>query len=126
MQAEADRISPPQPFVYLVLLRQALVAEDISMTIADFEPGARVVRAIHPEAVAPGQHFDVAFIGISPTNDENSVMAQTLAAQGTQVVLIGDDPLPVTVPAKGWSLPLPFTTDTVVALLTRARRLPGV
>ncbi len=107
---------------YLVVLRQFLVAQDIALTIAEFDPDAHVIVAVDMAAAASQIKGDVylAFVEM-PLGHAGAGQLRLEAGNG---VLVGDGVLPPEM--AGWAqLDLPFTTDQVLALLHRHRTKDG-
>jgi len=111
---------------YVIVMREALISQDLSLTIADHDPGARVVFAANlrdAETVVAGlTHIVMAFIIEGPKQFLQSDLSRAIRARGGRVVLLGDDAEEVG-PTPDWDvLYRPFSTDEVLARLTRRSR----
>ena len=107
---------------YLIVLRHVLVAQDIAMTIADADPGARVVTTASPAEALPAlrdvERLAVAFVAEAPRDHGDSDLGRAIAARGGRVVLIGE-----AAEAEGEALGFPvltrpFSTGDVLAHLS--------
>lgn len=100
---------------YIIAMRQILVAQDIAMTIGEFEPMANVIIA---EDIADAMSRAVGSIVLAFV-DGPSWLAHPLPEETMQgAVMVGD--APTLMQTAFWGcLDLPFTTDHVVALLDR-------
>ena len=119
-----DHIQPCTPVrTYLVLVSEVVVAQDIALTIGDFDPGARVLVATSVEAAhrcldGVGA-LAVAFVTERPSLFTDSVLAKAIAARRGRVVLLGLD-AETSGPTPLYDvLAQPFDTDAVVASLAR-------
>ena len=79
---------------YLIVLRHVVVAQDIALTIADLDPGARIVTVATPAEALPAldgvDRLAVAFVSEAPRAHRGSELARAIAARGGRVVLIGE------------------------------------
>lgn len=79
---------------YLIALRHLVVAQDIGLTIADFDPGAQIVTAVSAAEALPAldgvERLAVAFVSEAPEAFGGSPLAQEIAARGGRAVLIGE------------------------------------
>lgn len=102
--------------VYLVVLRQILVSQDVAAIIADYDSNARVIVAADmTDALRQANGCVVmAFVDASlwANHHAQGVLAETM------VVLVGDGPVAHD-DAHRCRLDLPFTTDHILTLLDR-------
>lgn len=112
----------PVEQVFLILVGDVLVGQDLAQTIADDRPHARVIIAASLDSAATVLRdeaaVEIAFIEAQPLALQGSALAPILADRGAQIVLLGlwseDAP-----PVPNWkTLPFPFTTDDVRVTLT--------
>lgn len=109
------RTGPPNSF--LVLVEPMLVAIDISMTIAELEPRARVivvegVRNIGAALQGVGK-LQGAFLGLAPGSDAGIRLAGEVRLRGGWLVFIGDEAEDQG-PGPDWTVLMrPFTTACV-------------
>lgn len=80
---------------YLIVLRHVLVAQDMALTIAEVDPGARVLLA---GGVAEGLamvegvgRIAVAFVRETPEGFAGSELARAVADRGGRAVLMGEE-----------------------------------
>lgn len=111
--------------IYVIVLGQVVVAQDIAQAIAEYDPGATVITTPRREdAVAAlyGMEGRLAavFINTPPRLLADDRLGTAARARGGQIVLIHDE-AEVEGERDGYLvLPRPFTTDLVVATLMRA------
>ncbi|MEI4486618.1 hypothetical protein V8J36_10485 [Frigidibacter sp. MR17.14] len=113
------------PRAYLVLTRHLIVAEDLAQTIAQFDPGAEVLRARDPEAAAAlldgAARLDLAFVADARGQEGWEEFVGMLETRGAVIVLIPrDDDRPPADDARHLALERPFTTEMVLDLLERS------
>lgn len=115
----ASVISDPTAII-VVILPEVLVARDIEMIVRERRPKAHVLVARSlGEAMEsmPSGRIEVAFIQLDPRIVANSPLGHRISAEGGRVVLLSED-LRQGLP-DGWtSLPYPFASEDVAALLT--------
>jgi hypothetical protein len=109
------------PAAYLVVLRHVLVAQDIAMTIAEFDPAARVATAAGPAEALPllegVERVAVAFVGMGPEAYRASALSRAVAERGGRVVLLGEE-AELAGEAAGFAvLVRPFTTGNILGHL---------
>lgn len=108
--------------VFLIVVADLLVAEDLRQIILERTPAAQIIIAATPEdgraALTPDMQVKTAVITTSSQAFAGSDLAAHLAQSGTHIMLT--DPWDATaVNEKGWSiLPFPFTSTDVHALLS--------
>lgn len=106
---------------YLVALRHVVVAQDIAQTVAEFDPGARVIvvasAAEAMRAVEEVAQVALAFVGAGPRAFEGSPLAGALARRGASVVLMGGEAEAEGEAAGFAVLARPFSMGSVTALL---------
>lgn len=109
------------PDTYLIVLRHVLVAEDIAMTVAEFDPAARVIAVASPAEALP--HLDgvgqvaMAFVGQGPSGFRDSDLHRALDRRGSRVVLLGEEAEAAGEAAGFPVLVRPFTTVDVLERL---------
>lgn len=117
MQNLCDRSPDP---LFVVVLREFLVARDIEMIIRGKAAEARIILArTLDEATAAMPHGKIkaAFVQVDPQDFVRSSLGQRVATDGGRTVLVGIEP-GSGVP-KGWAeLPFPFAESDVSALLS--------
>ena len=103
--------------VFLVVVRDVVVGQDLAQIIVDDHPTARVIVVSSLGAAVPAlaevAAVEVAFVAAEPQVFATSPLAGDLVVRGGKVVLMGlwDDAAP---PLASWKmLPFPFTTDDV-------------
>jgi len=116
----SDSPKTPRP-TYVIVLREAVIAQDIALTIADFDPCAGVIVAHSAEAAAVAL-FDVgqvavAFVSEAPSRFVHTALAAEIARRGGRVVLMGEEAEDTGASAKWGVLALPFDTETVIRFL---------
>lgn len=116
------------PATYLIVLRHVVVAQDIALTVAEFDPSARILVARNGEEAIPMldgvDHLPIAFLGKGPSEFRASPIAAELAARGARVVLMGEE-AEARGEAEGFEvLVRPFTTDAILARLDPRRPAP--
>lgn len=108
---------------YLVLVAEILVAQDIALTIGDFDPAAQVIiantTAEAEKAVSAVSGLDMVFATERPSQFVGSPLAAAIGRLGARVVLLG-----IEAEASGPTpffdvLPQPFDTDAVLARLAQ-------
>jgi hypothetical protein len=114
-----DTCSAPTEPVFVVVLRELLVARDIEMIIRSIAAEARVILArTLDEALAatPPGPIKAAFVQAEAEDFAQSSLGRRVATDGGRTVLVGGEPRK-TLPA-GWAeLPFPFAERDVSALL---------
>ena len=105
----------------LVVIRHIVVAADVASTIADFDPGARVlVAATLDEATAllqdPGS-VTLAVIEADPRVLKASALGAALAHHGARILLVGDAAEEIAEAAGFAVLSRPFTSDLLLSAL---------
>jgi hypothetical protein len=118
MQNPCNRSPDP---VFVVVVREILVARDIEMIIREVVAGASVILApgleMAAEALPPGR-IEAAFVQTDPQDLSRSALAQRIATDGGRMVLVGIEP-DIRLP-EGWArLPFPFSESDVAALLAK-------
>ncbi len=106
---------------YLVVVPEVLIAQDLKLTITDYDAGAQVIQATtvaDAEIALTGvKALAVAFLADQPNNFANSPLARAIARRGGRVVLLGEG-AKTTGPTDHWGvLQMPFSTAAVLALL---------
>ncbi|MEO6299778.1 MAG: hypothetical protein ABIO62_09130 [Paracoccaceae bacterium] len=85
---------PPSRGVYLVVVNDYLVSQDLAETVVDFIPGAEVIaKHTMAEAVQALQQFvrvAVAFVSAGPSYFATTPLAALIHSMGGKVVLVGD------------------------------------
>ena len=109
------------PGIYLIVLRHVVVAQDIAMTIAEFDPEARVVTAASGAEALPllegVERIAMAFVGKGPEAFRASLLARAVAERGGRVVLMGEE-AEAEGEAQGFAvLVRPFSTGNILAQL---------
>jgi hypothetical protein len=105
--------------IYVVVMREALIARDIEMIIRDFDPSAYVAVAatLHEvNASLPHGRIMMSFVQMGAADIAVSPLGQRVAADGGRMVLVGidaTDPLP----ERCSVLRFPFTGQDVETLL---------
>lgn len=107
---------------YLVLVPEMLVAQDIALTIADFDPAAEVIcaKSQHEAQAALGRvgALTLAFVSDRPSTFVQSPLASAIAERGGRVVMLGIE-AENTGPTETFDvLHQPFDTDAVMAKLS--------
>ncbi len=104
--------------IFIVILDEVLVAQDIELIIGDVRPDAKVVRARTLEdgiAIVPAGRVEAAFVQRDAARFLASAIGRRVAGDGGQLVLVGHEPA---LAAKGVAvLPFPFARENVTALL---------
>lgn len=79
--------------IYLIVEAMGPVAEDLRMTVEEFDPGALGRVAPSPDAglaIAGAERISVAFVHADPTEFEATQLGRMLHAQGTTIIFMGD------------------------------------
>ena len=113
------------PATYLIVLRHVVVAQDIALTVAEFDPSARILVARSGEEAIPlldgVDRLPLAFLGKGPSEFRASPIAGELEARGARVVLMGEE-AEAQGEAEGFEvLVRPFTTEAILARLDSGR-----
>lgn len=113
--------TPRDPDVYLVMMREVLIAQDLSLTITEFDPSARVITAADMDQalslIAPTTSLAIAFAEVQPAPFAAHALARAIAERRGRVVLLGEQAEAVG-PTQDWDvLRKPFVTDHVLSLL---------
>lgn len=106
---------------YIIVVRQILIAQDIAMTIGEFDPLANVIIAeeVTDAMIRAAGSIVLVFV------DRSSWLAYPMPEETMRgAVMVGDAPI-LAQPAFWGYLDLPFTTDHVVALLERRAAMQG-
>jgi len=112
--------------VYLIVLRQSLIAQDLSLTINDHDASAQVIITQSPQealaALKDVLRLEAAFVSIDPGSFAKSLLDHAIAARGGRAVLMGHEAEGLG-PTQDWDvLCQPFTTETALDLLQRQRQ----
>lgn len=111
--------------VYLVVEPIHIIAEDLAMSVQDYDPSATVLIAPSPEAacaVLAGEGFvRLAFVNLDARRFHKTDLARALVARGTKVVFAGGFSEPEG--SELLVLDRPFSAETTAALLQRAEML---
>ena len=111
---------------YLVLVRPALVAFDIRLTLSDDAPAARIITVQTTQeaisALMSLSSLTAAFLSVSPTTSANNALLGSIRARGGRIILI--DNAAEAAEAAGlcpeWSvLERPFTSADILACLPK-------
>lgn len=108
----------PEP-VFVVVLREFLVARDIEMIIRDIVVEARVILArTLDEALAamPQGRIKAAFVQVEAQDFAQSELCRRVATDGGRTVLVGTNEA-TGLPAGWVELPFPFAQSDVSAVL---------
>jgi hypothetical protein len=111
----------PTPAAYVIVLRERVIAQDLAMTIAEYDAQAQVIvvgtAAEAVVALRPEPAVAVAFVAMAPETFMGSDLASAIAARGGRVILLGVE-AELQGPMPGWQvLAQPFTTQAVLAHL---------
>ncbi len=108
------------PAIFLVVMREVLIARDIEMIIRDLRIEAQVVltRTLdEATAAVPAGRIEAAFVQMDVGDFVSTELSRRVATDGGRTVLVGLEA--TTVLPDGWSaLPFPFSGDDVTSLLT--------
>jgi hypothetical protein len=107
--------------LFVVILREFLVARDIEMIIRSFCSEARVILARTLDdamAALPSGRIRAAFIQMDPKIFSETEFSQRVASDGGRTVLVGLD-VDEAVPTGWATLRFPFAEHDVSALLAR-------
>lgn len=109
---------------FLIVVSNAVVAEDIAETIMERYPGARIMACKTPdEAVSrwssfTGRTLTGVIVAAHPEDLQNSGLQDRLDGHSARAILLTSREAPPPVP--GWQvLPIPFSEDVLVAALDR-------
>jgi hypothetical protein len=109
------------PRTYLIVMKEVLIAQDLALTIADYDTNASIIIAsTHAEAeaaLATVNSLEMAFVANAPSQFKTSMLARTIRQRNGRVVLLGSEAEEVG-PTQCWEvLNQPFSTDAVLKLL---------
>lgn len=109
---------------YLVLVRPALVALDIGLTLSDEAPTARIITVQTTQeatsALMSVTSLTAAFLSVSPATSENSTLLGAIRARGGRIILI-DHAAEAADLSPEWSvLDRPFTSADILACLPKS------
>lgn len=111
--------------VYLVVESIPIIAQDLAMSVQDYDPSATVLIAPSPEAacaVLAGETcVRLAFVNLDARRFHQTDLATALGARGTKVVFAGGYSDPEC--SDMLVLDRPFSAETTAALLRRAETL---
>lgn len=106
---------------YLVLVSESLVAQDIAMTIAEYDATAHVITAITLSdaevALANVTDLKVAFVKARPSNFRGSALDLAISQRGARLVMLGIEAESIGPTPDFDVLSQPFDTDAVLAKL---------
>ena len=106
--------------VFVVVVREVLIARDIEMSIRDLWAEAQIVPARTAQdalAAVPAGPIKAAFVEMDVTEFGSTELGRRVAADGGRTVLVGHEA--TTALPEGWTaLPFPFSGEDVTALLT--------
>lgn len=114
------------PAIYVIVLGQVVVAQDIAQAIAEFDPDATVITtprredAVAAVAALKGRLM-LGFMNTPPRLLPEDALAQTTRERGGRVVLIHDEADTAGEADDYWVLQRPFTSEAVQDLLERWR-----
>ena len=113
--------SDGQAVTYLIVLRHILVAQDIAMTINEFDPAAQVIAATSSaeaeERLSGIDAITLAFVGQGPDSYASSSLSRAVAQRGGRVILLGEE-AEAQGEAHGFAvLARPFTTANILSHL---------
>lgn len=111
---------------YLIVLRQAVVAQDLALMIAEYDPAAQVIVASSQELGAAAldsvQCLSHAFVAANPDKFAGSALAKAILARKGRSILLGSEAEAVG-PTQDWDvLQQPFFSDAALALITKRQR----
>lgn len=116
----------PRDKVFLVIVRDVLVGQDLAQTILDEYPAAHVIVVASPEdamvALADVTAIEIAFVAAEPQTFDASPLERALVIRQGKVVLMGswsDTGFPL---ASWRMLPFPFTTADVRCMFAPRRQ----
>ena len=113
---------PGRPDTYLVVMREVLIAQDLCLTICEFDPAARVIlaRDMNDALAKLGETLSlaVAFVEERPAPFARSGLSGAIAQRGGRVVLLGEQ-AEAHGPTSDWDvLHKPFATNHVLSILS--------
>lgn len=107
--------------VYLIVLKEPIVAQDMALTLADHDPQADIMTCdttgMALERIAPLAAVEAAFVAADPDDAEAAALFEALTDRAARIVLMGDraEEKAATLP---WTvLQRPFTSADVISLL---------
>lgn len=109
------------PRTYLIVMKEVLIAQDLALTIGDYDADASIIIArTLAEAEAALTTVDevaLAFVANAPSQFVTSLLSRTIKERKGRVVLLGSEAEEVG-PTRCWAvLNQPFSTDAVLKLL---------
>lgn len=113
--------------IYVIVLGQVVVAQDIAQAIAGFDPNATVITTPRrDDAVAALAGLDgrlaMVFLNTAPSALAEDTLAVATAARGGRMVLINDEAENQGEADGYFVLQRPFTTEAVIETLRRNDR----
>ena len=106
--------------VFLVILPEVVVAQDIEATIREHRPNAEVILARTPDAAAELLHHrrvDAAFIESDAGAFLNTGLGKQVIAGGGRVIVVGQDSAETSPSDQVFALPFPFTSIDIANFL---------
>lgn len=102
--------------IFVLVIREVLVAQDIAMVIRDMEPNAEIVMARtldDAERAMPDGRVVLAFVQARPAAFQASMLAQRAIGDGAKITLVDQDEAAVAPWPCARVLRFPFTRDDV-------------
>ncbi len=110
--------------IFVLVIREVLVAQDIAMVIRDLQPDAEIVMARTLDDAArgiPEGRVVSAFVQMRPAAFQQSLLAQRAMADGAKIMLVDQDDAALAALPCAKVLRFPFTRDDVANLLLDIR-----
>lgn len=126
---DSRRIAPDQSApVYLVLERNALIAEDIAGSLRAAGPCA-IIRVASTgeiaERLSADTRIEAAFLELNYAQVVETGLADTLMRSGTQIILTAGEDDQDRVHSVGWNMLLRPFTDEMIRHAIRPRQITG-
>lgn len=120
----SDNDAMRQADVYLIVIRDVLIAEDLRQSLCEMVPDARVVIipaiALAQASIAGLGRVAMAVFDERPALVVGSALWALLREHAARLVFAGDCDAPAAAHHGAEALPYPFSTQDVHSLITRA------
>lgn len=117
----SNHAKPLTRHVYLIVLADYLVTQDLVETVSDHDPDAALIKCRTMDeavdALEDVERIAVAFVHAAPSEMARSSLPASITSRGGRLVLIGDDAEECSEPGEWTVLQRPFSMAMVQAHL---------